>query len=138
MNAWDHLPNAQYIDWVIESARQHQSQWVFGRTPRHWYGSYAAAEYMLRGSHRYSIWLKTLKAAQDEIQNVIHPTVQTTCIEAARNAILALIAYDDCAHLLDMSGEQLRTWATLSGKPAAALLLPAVIARERIRELNAA
>jgi hypothetical protein len=137
MNAWDHLPNASHIDWVIESARQHQSQWVFGRTPHDWYRDYAAAEYRLRGSYRHSILLKTLKAARDELQSVLHPTVNKAVNAAASAAILALVAYDDCAHLLDMPSEQLRTWATLSEQPAAALLLPAVIARERIRAMSA-
>jgi alpha-amylase/alpha-mannosidase (GH57 family) len=136
MNAWDHLPNATHIDWVIESARQHQSQWTLGRTPHDWYRDYAAAEYRLRGSYRHSILLKTLTVARDELQSVIHPTVNKAVNAAASAAILALVVYDDCAHLLDMSGEQLRTWATLSEQPAAALLLPAVIARERIAQLE--
>jgi hypothetical protein len=54
------------------------------------------------------------------------------------SAALALVAYDDCAHLLEMSSDRLKTWALLSEQPAAALLLPAVIARERIAQLNAA
>jgi hypothetical protein len=52
--------------------------------------------------------------------------------EAAGGATLALVAYDDCAHLLYMSSEKLRAWAVLSEQPAAVLLLPAVIARELI------
>ena len=136
MNAWDHLPNAQHIDWVIESARQHQSQWVFGRTPHDWYRDYAAAEYRLRGSYRHSILLKTLKAARDELQSVIHPELHKAVDAAVSAAILALIAYDDCAHLLEMSSDQLKMWAVLTEQPAAALLLPAVIARERIAQLE--
>ncbi len=132
MNAWDHLPNAKHIDWVIESARQHQSQWTLGRTPHDWYRDYAAAEYRLRGSYRHSILLKTLTAARDELQSVLHPA-GTAAVSAA---IFALVVYDDCAHLLDMSGEQLRAWVVLSEQPAAALLLPAVIARERIAQLE--
>jgi hypothetical protein len=55
---------------------------------------------------------------------------------AAGGATLALISYDDCAHLLDTPGEQLLTWAMLSEQPAAVLLLPAVIANERILKLE--
>jgi hypothetical protein len=64
--------------------------------------------------------------------------VAVAAYAAARSATLALIAYDDCAHLLEMSSEQLKTWAVLSEQPAAMLLLPAVIAREQIRELEQA
>jgi hypothetical protein len=46
---------------------------------------------------------------------------------AARGAILALIAWDDCGHLLDIDPKQVQVLALL-GQPAAILLLPAVIA----------
>jgi hypothetical protein len=52
------------------------------------------------------------------------------------DATAALIAYDDASKYLDMSVDQLRVWAILSEEPAAILLLPAVIAFERIRELE--
>jgi hypothetical protein len=54
---------------------------------------------------------------------------------AARGAA-ALIAYDDASKYLDMPSDQLRVWAILSETPAAVLLLPAVIAFERINELE--
>jgi hypothetical protein len=52
--------------------------------------------------------------------------------------MLALVAYDDCAQYLDMSSDQLKVWAILSENPAAVLLLPAVIAFEKIAELEMA
>jgi hypothetical protein len=52
------------------------------------------------------------------------------------DATAALIAYDDASKYLDMPVEQLRVWAILSEEPAAVLLLPAVIAFERINELE--
>jgi hypothetical protein len=57
---------------------------------------------------------------------------------ATRGVLLALIAYDDCAHLLDMPSDRLKTWAVLSEQPAAVLLVLAAIAREQIRELEQA
>ena len=54
----------------------------------------------------------------------------------ARSASMALIAYDDSAKYLDMPSEQLRVWSILSEDPAAILLLPAVVAFERINELE--
>jgi hypothetical protein len=57
---------------------------------------------------------------------------------AARVAIVALAAFDDAGKYLDMPSDQLRDWAVLSKTPAAMLLLPAVIAFERINELELA
>jgi hypothetical protein len=47
---------------------------------------------------------------------------------------LAFIAYDDAANYLAMPSDQLKAWAILSKNPAAILLLPVVIAYERISE----
>ncbi len=50
--------------------------------------------------------------------------------DAARAAIVALVAWDNCAHLLELTPDQLRVYSRLSDDPAAVLLLPAVIAPE--------
>jgi hypothetical protein len=57
---------------------------------------------------------------------------------AAWDAIVALIAYDDAAKYLAMHSDQLKTWAMLSENPASILLIPAVLAHERISELELA
>jgi hypothetical protein len=51
-----------------------------------------------------------------------------------QDAMLALIAYDDAGQFLTMSSERLRIWIELSEHPAATLLLPAVLAMERIQQ----
>ena len=48
--------------------------------------------------------------------------------DAAWGAILALIAWDDCAYLLDQTPELLQAQINLVGDHRAVLLLPAVIA----------
>ena len=47
--------------------------------------------------------------------------------DAVRGAIVVLIAYDDCAHMLEFTPEQIHLYACL-GIPAAILLEPAVTA----------
>jgi hypothetical protein len=54
------------------------------------------------------------------------------------NAIAALVAWDDCSQYLSMTSEQLEIWYHLSERPACLLLLPAVIAFEKINELELA
>jgi hypothetical protein len=56
--------------------------------------------------------------------------------DAARDAIASLIAYDDANKYLEMSSDKLRVWSILSEDPAAILMLPAVIAFEKINELE--
>jgi len=58
--------------------------------------------------------------------------------EAAGSAIVALIAWDDSSKWLNMPSDRLRVWHALSEDPACLLLLPAVIAFEKIKELEVA
>ena len=52
---------------------------------------------------------------------------------AAWHAILALTAYDDCAHLLDSEPDELRILSKF-GVDAATLMIPAAMAFKLIRE----
>ena len=49
---------------------------------------------------------------------------------AAWDAVVALLAWDDCAYLLDQTPDLLRVQINLIGDRRAVLLLPAVIAME--------
>ena len=125
MSAWSELPNAAHIDRVIASVKAHPKIWN-------------------------ATWDPVWDAARDAAWNAARwDAVRWDAVrwdaarwnaawDAAVDAAVALIAYDDCAHYLDMSPEQLKAWAILSEKPAAALLLSAVIAFEQIGELEAA
>jgi hypothetical protein len=55
-------------------------------------------------------------------------------VTEAKNAILALIVYDDCDQYLQMTYEQLKVYAVLSEKPQAVLLLPMVYVKEQLNE----
>ena len=118
MNAWSHLPNAAHIDRVLESVKSHPESWGLPRTWA-WSAAWDAAWDAARGA----AW-DALEAAWEAAWS------------AARDAILALVAYDDAAKYLDMPVDQLKIWAILSEDPAAVLLLPAVIAYEKIDELE--
>lgn len=54
--------------------------------------------------------------------------------DAAWGANAALIAWDNSAKYLDISSDQLKVWMHLSDDPAAVLILPAVIALEKVKE----
>lgn len=122
---WSHLPNAAHIDRVLESVKAHPEQWTTAWTTA-WAAAWAAASNAARFAARFAALDAAWAAAGEAIWG------------AAGAAILALIAYDDCAQYLDMSSDQLKVWAILSENPAAVLLLPAVIAFEKIAELELA
>jgi hypothetical protein len=147
MNEWSHLHNARHIDWVIASLKQHPEIWaVVVREIRAlargaaldaaWDAVYDTARGAAWEEAYDAIYAATPDAPMGEAWSASRNAIYATARPAARCPILALIVYDDCAHLLDMSSEQLKTWALLSEQPAAVLLLPAVIAREQIRELE--
>ena len=165
MNAWDHLPNAKHIDWVLASLKQHPEIWE-----KAWHAARSVAWGVDRDSAQSvahsaarsaawdAAWAAAWRAAKGATRAVDRDAARSAARSAAwdvdrdaawesqaasdaawyatRGVTLALIAYDDCADLLDMPSEQLKTWALLTEKPAAVLLLSAVIVRERIRELE--
>ena len=77
-------------------------------------------------------WDAVIDAARDAIIDAAGNAAR----DAARDAIMALIAWDDCAHYLAMSSAKLEIWAKLSEKPECLLLLPAVKAFEKIDEME--
>ena len=120
MSEWSHLPNAHHIDRVIESSNKHPEIWV---------AAWASAGPVAWDA----AWDSIGNAARSAAWNA---AAGRTRLPTNRNAVMALIAYDDSAKYLDMTSEQLRTWTILSEDPAAILLLPAVVAFERINELE--
>lgn len=97
--AWGHLPNAQHIDRVLAHLKQYPDRWGIA-----WDAG--------RGAAADAAWGAAWGAARG----------------AARGAIAALVAWDDCAYLLDQTPDFLRAQFNLTGDPAALLLLPAAIA----------
>jgi hypothetical protein len=130
MNAWSHLPNAHHIDRVLESAKSHPEIW--GATwDKAWDAATNAATNAARDTDHNEAWDAALGA-----RLTARGADWLAARDAAWNAIIALIAYDDASKYLDMPSDHLRIWAILSEIPAAILLIPAVIAFERINELE--
>jgi hypothetical protein len=131
MNAWSHLPNAHHIDRVLESVKSHpeiwDADWSAARCTA-WNAAWGAAHSAALSASRI--------AALDASKVAAWNTSWGAAKIATMDATAALIAFDDASKYLDMPVEQLRVWAILSEEPAAVLLLPAVIAFERINELE--
>jgi hypothetical protein len=133
MSAWSHLPNAAHIDRVIASVGEH---------PEVWSDAYFVwAVGTIYDAAWDAAWDSAWDSlAWDAVRNATRYLTQRPhhSRSAARDAILALAAYDDCEKYLSIPSDQLRVWTILSENPAAVLLLPAVIAFERIGELEMA
>ena len=76
------------------------------------------------GAARSAAWGATRDAARGAARGAAGDAAG----DAAWGAILALIAWDDCAYLLDQTPELLQAQINLVGDRRAVLLLPAVIA----------
>ena len=117
---WAHLPNAAHIDAVIASVKANPDEWA--KAYAAWYA--AAVFAALEAAHN---------AARDAARDAAWYAARDAAGGAAWRAILALIAYDDCAHMLDSDPDDLRILSKL-GVDAATLMIPAAIAFTLIRE----
>lgn len=138
MNAWSHLPNARYIDWVIKSLWENHKLWYTAlddASKEAWYPVFLEA----RDAADVAAW-EALAAAWAAAQYAayvaahLEPCVAARIAAVSRGAILALITYDDCDKYLQMTYEKLKMYAILSEKPQAVLLLPMKYVKEKANE----
>ena len=122
--SWAHLPNAKHIDRILADSKKNINKW------------YTALE-SLRGA-AWSEWDIAWDAARAVVRNDANDARVVAWNSVAahdsryiiRGAILALIAWDDCAYLLDEKPEDVLIFALL-GNRAAVLLYPACVALQK-------
>ena len=119
-NDWDHLPNAKHIDRIFQSVKDDPQAWAWAAAwdavrDAAWEAARVAARDAATDAARYA----AIHAAGDALW------AAWAAWEAAWDTVMALIAWDDCAYLLDTDPDKVRVLALL-GQPAAILLLPAV------------
>lgn len=133
MNAWSHLPNAHHIDWLLRTLREFSELWnTDGITARRKIRDMAhlAAYETGRDADRGAAYEAAWDAAWIAAWHLIHNEFWNP----AGDAIIALVAYDDCDQYLQMTYEKLKMYALLSEKPPAILLLPMVYVMENSNE----
>jgi len=138
MSKWSHLPNARHIDWVISDFKENLDDWIaYWDTPLYAGRVVAvdaarvAAHDIVRANDRFTACEANWRATFRETLGLAN---DRACRHTAGAAGLALIAYDHAGKLFDMPVEQVRVLAYL-GQPAAVLMLPACLVREKRREL---
>lgn len=119
--SWSHLPNASLIDRVLEDVRARPDAWDV-------LDAVSAAS---RRAAWDSAW-DAARAAGGVAWDEVWRTVWTWS-PAARDPILALIAWPDSAYLLDTDPEQVRLLGLLDHQPSV-LLYPASLALHNHKE----
>jgi hypothetical protein len=120
--AWAHLPNAKHIDRILADLGQRPERWVAapGARDAAWDATRDAAWDTGRDDAWGVAWDAAWDAAWGDTQDAARE-------DAAWGATAALIAWDDCARLLDQPVDAVRLLAACGHHPAI-LLLPACIA----------
>ena len=142
MTPWAHLPNAKHIDWVLSSVKANPKKWDAAWDATRdaardaaWDAAWGAA----RDAAWYAIWeaarTAALNAARGAAYNAARGATFNETRNAATDAILALIAYDDCAYMIESEIGELKIIAAF-GDTRAILLLPACIAYNETKALT--
>ena len=119
MTVWDRLPNSKHIARILADLEENPGKWNTAYNPE-WIAAYNAA----------------LDSIGDSAWAIVRDAVKTSEWSASYSstrgldAIIALIAYDNYAYLLDEKPEHVQMLALL-GNHAAVLLYPACVALQK-------
>ena len=123
--AWAHLPNAKHIDRVLASLKAHPKKWKAAQT---------AAQTAARGAARDAAWDAAWDAARDAAWIAARGAARGAAWIAARGAawtaITALIAWDDCAYMLELPEDTLKVLLAVGNEQALLLSVAAKVLKE--------
>jgi len=123
--AWAHLPNAAHVDRVLASMKKNPEKWSAA-----WHAAgnaaggaaWDAAWGAVRGAVRGAAWDAAWNAARDESRDKAR--------NAAWGAVIALIAWDDCAYMLELPEDALKVLRAVGNEQAILLSVAANILEE--------
>jgi hypothetical protein len=122
---WAHLPNAKHIDRILAHVWQHHDRWGAA-----WDDDVASDAWVATWDMAYDAAWAAARSARTARTDAMVATWQSSpggTWTAYRGATAALVAWDDCAHLLDQPVDAVRLLAACGHHPAV-LLLPACTA----------
>ena len=117
--AWAHLPNAAHIDRVLASMK---------KNPEKWDAAWDAAGYEARAAAWDAAW----DAAEGAARGKAWDAARKAAWGAARDAILALVAWDDCAYMLELPDDVLKVLRAVGNEQAILLSVAANILKETL------
>lgn len=127
--AWNHLPNAAPIDRIIANFKINPTKWYTAISTERKLAIDAALDEIEK-----LMRVADSKAVADEL--IIDQDFLSSDIDNLRGSIPAahaLIAWDDCAHLLDCDPEHVKSLAELGNHAAVLLYTACLILQEEIR-----
>ena len=128
--AWAHLPNAVHIDRILASLEAHPDKWTAAQTGEH-YAARETARDAARDAALDAAWDAALDAAWDAaIRSAARDRAWGKAVDKATGAILALIAWDDCAIMLDLSEDALKLLRAVGDEQALLLSVAAKVLKE--------
>ena len=127
--AWAHLPNAVHIDRILASLKAHPDKWEAARGPA-WSAAWDAARTAARGTAWTEAWTAARTAAWSASWDAARTAARTAGGGAGGGAITALIAWDDCAYMLELPEDTLKVLRAVGNEQAMLLSTAAKILRE--------
>lgn len=129
MNAWGDLPNANYIDWAFSSLEFNSHVW--SDVGYQWSDAYRTNW----SNDSLSAWKKIWSLNRSKIWNEVQQKTFASSLSEKiwsvyRPTILGLVAYDDCAYLINEHPEEVELMARL-GCTRSILMLPTSIVYHR-------
>ena len=118
---WAHLPNAKHIDRVLASLKAHPKKWKAAQT-----GAQTAAQTAARNAAWNAAW----NAARNAAWSAVYIEARNAAWNAAWSAISALIAWDDCAYMLELPEDALKLLRAVGNEQALLLSAAAKILKE--------
>ena len=123
--AWAHLSNAAHIDRILTSSKKSPKKWdeaQYAARDEAW----AAAWHAVQNPARYV----ARDAAFNAIKIPARGIAWDAAWDAARGTILALVAWDDCAYILELPEDVLKVLRAVGNEQAILLSTAAHALRE--------
>ena len=122
--AWAHLPNAKHIDRVLASLKAHPKKWKAARG-----GAWSAVYIEARVEAWNAAWNAAQTAARVEARGAARGAARDTAWDAI-TALIALVAWDDCAYMLELPEDALKLLRAVGNEQALLLFGAANILKE--------
>jgi len=113
---WAHLPNAVHIDRILASVKENPEKW-------------SAAHTAARSAAHTAAYTAARSAAGSAVRSAAYTAARDAAWNGARGAVVALVAWDDCAYMLDMPEDALKVLRAVGNQPAVLLSVAAKVLR---------
>ena len=111
--AWAHLPNAAHVDRILASLEKNPEKWSTAQDAA-WDAAHTVA------------W----DAATYEVKKIVRDAARGAAWDTSWDAIIALLAWDDCAYMLELPEDVLKVLRAVGNQQAILLSAAANILKE--------